>query len=39
MSAESLLDLFAAYGYGIIFGAIMLENAGLPIPGELHRRA
>jgi membrane protein DedA with SNARE-associated domain len=35
MSSESLLDLFTAYGYGIVFAAIVLENAGLPIPGEL----
>jgi membrane protein DedA with SNARE-associated domain len=35
MSAESLLGLLAAYGYRIVFGAILLENAGLPIPGEL----
>lgn len=35
MSGESLLGLFTAYGYGIVFGAILLENAGLPIPGEL----
>lgn len=35
MSGEFLLGLFTAYGYGIVFGAIILENAGLPIPGEL----
>lgn len=35
MSSESLLGLFAVYGYGIVFVAILLDNAGLPIPGEL----
>ncbi len=35
MSGESLVGLFTTYGYGIVFGAILLENAGLPIPGEL----
>lgn len=35
MSGEWLVDLFTAYGYGIVFAAIVLENAGLPFPGEL----
>jgi membrane protein DedA with SNARE-associated domain len=35
MSTESLLGLFAVYGYAIVFVAILLDNAGLPIPGEL----
>lgn len=30
-----LLNLFAQYGYAIVFVAIFLDNAGLPIPGEL----
>ncbi len=30
-----LLGLFVAYGYWIVFTAILLDNAGLPIPGEL----
>jgi membrane protein DedA with SNARE-associated domain len=29
-----LLDLFAGYGYWVVFFGVMLENAGLPIPGE-----
>jgi membrane protein DedA with SNARE-associated domain len=35
MSAEILIGLFVAYGYWIVFMAILLDNAGLPIPGEL----
>lgn len=27
-------DFFARYGYWVIFFGVMLENAGLPIPGE-----
>ena len=30
-----LLGLFVAYGYWIMFTAILLDNAGLPVPGEL----
>lgn len=30
-----LLNLFAQYGYAIVFVSIFLDNAGLPIPGEL----
>jgi len=29
-----LLDLFARYGYGVVFVGVFLENAGLPVPGE-----
>jgi membrane protein DedA with SNARE-associated domain len=29
-----LLDLFARYGYGVVFGGVLLENTGLPVPGE-----
>jgi membrane protein DedA with SNARE-associated domain len=29
------LSLFALHGYAIVFVAILLDNAGLPIPGEL----
>lgn len=29
-----LLDLFAQYGYGVVFLGVFLENAGLPVPGE-----
>ena len=31
---EWLLDLFARYGYTVVFFGVMLENAGLPVPGE-----
>ena len=29
-----LSDFFARYGYWVVFFGVMLENAGLPIPGE-----
>ncbi|MBI3494180.1 MAG: DedA family protein, partial [Acidobacteria bacterium] len=29
-----LLDLFARYGYAVIFVGVFLENMGLPVPGE-----
>lgn len=29
-----LLDLFARYGYAVVFFGVFLENAGLPVPGE-----
>ncbi|MCU1384797.1 MAG: phosphoesterase, PA-phosphatase related [Acidobacteria bacterium] len=29
-----LLDLFARYGYFVVFGGVFLENTGLPVPGE-----
>jgi membrane protein DedA with SNARE-associated domain len=29
-----LLDLFARYGYAVIFAGVFLENTGLPVPGE-----
>jgi membrane-associated protein len=36
--AQHLLDLLrsllAHYGYGAVAGALLLENAGLPVPGE-----
>ncbi len=31
---QALTDLFARYGYWVIFFGVMLENAGLPVPGE-----
>jgi membrane protein DedA with SNARE-associated domain len=31
---EWLLDLFARYGYAVVFVGVFLENAGLPVPGE-----
>ena len=35
MSVELLLSLFVQYGYWIVFFGILLDNAGLPLPGEL----
>ena len=35
MGAELLLGLFIQYGYWFVFAGILLDNAGLPIPGEL----
>jgi membrane protein DedA with SNARE-associated domain len=35
LTGELLIGLFVAYGYWIVFTAILLDNAGLPIPGEL----
>ena len=29
-----LVDLFARYGYAVVFVGVLLENAGLPVPGE-----
>ena len=29
-----LTDLFARYGYFVVFFGILLENAGVPVPGE-----
>jgi len=31
---QLLSDFFARYGYWVIFFGVMLENAGLPVPGE-----
>ena len=31
---DTLLQLFKSYGYWIVFFGVMLENAGLPVPGE-----
>jgi membrane protein DedA with SNARE-associated domain len=31
---EWLLNLFARYGYAVVFGGVFLENTGLPVPGE-----
>src|SRR5258708_37677384 len=31
---EELLKYFSLYGYWVVFFGVMLENAGLPIPGE-----
>src|SRR5207249_5013676 len=29
-----LLDYYAEYGYWVLFLGVMLENAGIPVPGE-----
>jgi undecaprenyl-diphosphatase len=31
---DTLLSYFARYGYWVIFFGVMLENAGVPVPGE-----
>ena len=31
---EWLVDLFTRYGYGVVFVGLLLENAGVPVPGE-----
>lgn len=31
---ETLLGYFTQYGYWVVFLGVMLENAGLPVPGE-----
>jgi membrane protein DedA with SNARE-associated domain len=31
---EWLVELFARYGYAVIFVGVLLENAGVPVPGE-----
>lgn len=34
LSGLSLPDLIATYGYWAIFGIVLLESAGVPLPGE-----
>jgi membrane protein DedA with SNARE-associated domain len=29
-----LIDLFARYGYAVVFVGVLLESAGVPVPGE-----
>src|SRR5207244_4241064 len=31
---DTLIGYFAAYGYPVLFFGIMLEHAGIPLPGE-----
>ena len=31
---QTLSHFFQSYGYWVIFFGVMLENAGLPVPGE-----
>jgi membrane protein DedA with SNARE-associated domain len=33
-SLDTLSDWLLRWGYGVIFAAMLLENAGLPLPGE-----
>jgi membrane protein DedA with SNARE-associated domain len=34
VSLDRVLDLYESYGYFVIFVPVMLETAGLPLPGE-----
>ena len=34
LSLETLQQWLQSWGYGVIFAAMLLENAGLPLPGE-----
>ncbi|HZS44101.1 MAG TPA: DedA family protein [Blastocatellia bacterium] len=34
MILNTLLEYFSRYGYWVVFFGVMLENAGVPIPGE-----
>jgi membrane protein DedA with SNARE-associated domain len=31
---EWIVELFARYGYAVVFFGVLLENSGLPVPGE-----
>ena len=31
---EWLVDLFTRYGYAAVFVGVLLENTGVPVPGE-----
>ena len=31
---QTLSDFFSKYGYWVVFFGVMLENAGIPVPGE-----
>ena len=33
-SLQWFADLYATHGYWVLFVGIMLENAGIPLPGE-----
>ncbi|MBI5238338.1 MAG: DedA family protein [Deltaproteobacteria bacterium] len=35
VNGNEILSLFSIYSYWIVFFGVMLDNAGLPIPGEL----
>ena len=34
ISSQDLVELLGRWGYGVIFAGMLLENAGLPLPGE-----
>ena len=34
LTSQDLLELLGRWGYGVIFFGMLLENAGLPLPGE-----
>ena len=34
LDLQQLQELLSRWGYGVIFGGMLLENAGLPLPGE-----
>lgn len=36
---DFLVQLFAHYGYLVIFVGVLLENAGIPAPGHTAARA
>src|SRR5436309_3460522 len=31
---QAFLNDYAVYGYPVLFAGVMLENAGIPVPGE-----
>ena len=33
-SSQVLVELLGRWGYGVVFAGMLLENAGLPLPGE-----
>lgn len=35
MTGDTVLDLFVQYSYWVVFVSIWLDNAGVPLPGEL----
>jgi membrane protein DedA with SNARE-associated domain len=34
IDTATLADWFARYGYPVLFGTVLLENVGVPVPGE-----
>jgi membrane protein DedA with SNARE-associated domain len=31
---QTFVEWYAAYGYPVLFVGVLLENAGVPVPGE-----